>query len=267
MTVTTIASIAAGLSRTSQNPSAKAASLFSSLLTPARQDAGGDSAKLSAAVALQNQVAQFRVASQNIAQAGSLLATAEAGAGAIIDGLDQLAALAKRASNATSDAERATLQSQFATVRGRIDTKAKSASFNNEKLLDGSSPQLKLASENKDIKNLSIGSLTDQALFKGAALDISTKASAADAEKLIKDAKAYATKQRENIKALEKGLDFASSTLQTAIQNNEAARSTFDDGDLVSQLLGGKPAAGNDTASLLAQTRRLPGGILQLLSE
>lgn len=268
MTVSSIASIAAGLSRaTTGNQSAKASALLSSLVPPAKTDTADFSA-LTATVTLQSQASQLRIAAQNVAQSSSLLDAADAGASGVLTGLTRLTELAQKASSSTlSDKERGELVAEFNAVRQRIDRIANSTSFNNEKLLDGSSPQLKVANENSELKNLSIGSLKEAALFKGLDPQITTPVAAKSVEAVLKEAVAYANQQLENIRALEKGLDFASATLQSAIQNNDAARSTLSDVDLVSQLLGGSGAKSEDAASLLAQTNKMPNNILQLLSE
>ena len=80
MTVSTIATIAAGLSRALANPTNKTSEVLRSLTLTSDQTKRSDVADLSAAITLQNQVAQFRVASKDVAQAGSLLSAAETGA-------------------------------------------------------------------------------------------------------------------------------------------------------------------------------------------
>lgn len=263
MTVSTIASIAAGLSRTTDsNPTARASELFKSLIDAGSAKVADQASPLTTALTLQNQVAQLRLASQNLAQATTLLSTADAGVADIEKDLGQLETLAKKVLATADDGERAALKSQFDSVLRRIDERANSTKFNNESLLNGSSSQLKLASANASIKDLAIGSVTTQALFSGGLPQIMTTTSAKVALDQIKDAKAYASKQRDSIRALEKGLDIASSSLQTAIQNNEAASSILDEGDLVSLLLGG-----GSSNSQLAQTGNLPSSVLNLLRE
>lgn len=268
MTVSTIASIAAGLTRTTGNSSTRATALFNSLLTPTTNQNSGDTSGLTQALTLQNQVAQFRVASQNAAQASTALDAADSGVTDILGDLDQLSTLVQKASSTTDTTERAALKTQFDAVLQKIDQKANSTKFNNESLLNGSSAQLRVASENKDIKGLAIESLQTDRLFKTGLPSIIPPESVQTALDKIKDAKAYAAKQRDTIAALQKGLDLASSSLQTAIQNNEASRSSLNDFDLVSTLLGGGTAPStNDLASQLAQTTKLPGNILSLLKE
>lgn len=270
MTVTTIASIAATIARTPANQTTKAASLLGSLLSTSKTDntLAQDGANFSAAITLQNQTAQLRVASQNISQSSALLATAQQGATSIVNDLGRLKELATRAADSTiSDDERASINVDFTTIRARIDRTAKSATFNNEALLTGASPQLKIAKESTIAKDLSVGSLTDDALFQGAALNIGTPAGAKAAEEIIKQAQTYANQQLDNVKALQAGLEQASSSLETAIQNQEASRSTLSADDFTSQLLQATTITQKDDFTPLnAQVKRLPPSLLQLLN-
>lgn len=271
MTVSTLAGIAAILSRTQVNQAARGGAALNSLFSqgntgkPASADTGG----LSAAITLQNQVAQFRVASQNVAQASSVLAAAEAGAVSISRDVARLEDVAARAaSSGLPEQERVDLSTEFSIVRRRIDATARSTKFNNEALLDGSSAQILVARENRDLKDLTVGSLTDQALFKGVNLSIATPEAAKATREIIRQAQAYIGKQIATIRSLQTGLDFTAATLESAIQNQDAARSTLDDADFTTQLLGGtSPLAGNNIGSLFAQTNRLPPSMLQLLTE
>ncbi len=271
MTVSTIASIAASLSRASgNNISAKAATVFNNLLSNTPRTGVEDTTNLTAALSQQNQNAQLRIASQNIAQASSLLASAEAGASSIVSDLDQLEVLVKQAQTTTDDTARAAINREVGVIRNRIDGKANTTRFNNENLLDGSSPQLKLAGDNRNIKDLSIGSLKDDALFKGAVIDVSTVAGAQAAETRIKEAKAYASKQRENIRALSNGLELASSSLQTVIENQKASSSTLDENDLLGRIYDGDTTAtllSGDPRLLDTQIKRLPPSLVQLLAQ
>ncbi|MFZ4541022.1 MAG: hypothetical protein ACOYNL_04320 [Rickettsiales bacterium] len=270
MTVSTIATIAAGLNRAYGNQNSKASSVFNSLISGSSRTTSGDVANLSAAINLQNQIAQFRVASKGVAQATAVLSTANAGAEEIGKQLARLRDIASRASAPNLSAEeRAQLNIEFQAVRSTIDRIAGGTRFNNESLLDGSSQQLVVTNEDGEQKNLSIGSLTTQTLFKGTNPDVSTASGAKVAEATIKAAQDYAQTQLENIAALQEGLEFATSTLQSAIQNQDAANSFLDDIDFTTQLLtaGQNPVEAGGLSALFAQTKRLPQNILQLLSE
>lgn len=146
MTVSTIASIAAGLTRSQENGSARSSSVIANLIKTAAPAAqSSDTTNITSAIALQNQIAQFRVAAQNVAQADSVLSTAANGATEIARALNRLKALAEQAQDpALSADERSALSSEFQSIRGRISATAQNTRYNNESLLDGTSQQLKV---------------------------------------------------------------------------------------------------------------------------
>lgn len=272
MTVSTIATIAAGLTRTLGNPNAKATNVFTNLLGGQRSARDSISTDITAVIGLQNQIAQFRGASRDVAQAGALLSTAQNGAEQINQRLERLRNIAARAAEPTATAEdRAILNIEFQSVRAQIDQTARNTRFGNESLLDGSSAQLKVANESAGQKNLSVGSLTDATLFKGVNLDISTASGAKVAQATVISAIDYTATQITNIQSLQGGLDVAAASLQSAIQNQEASRSSLGDNDFTSQLFsltGGRGAFGYDSASIQnVQTRRLPPSFIALLGE
>jgi flagellin len=198
MTVSTIATIAAGLTRTLGNSSAKSTNIFNNLLaaSPRTNASVTDSSAITAAIGLQNQIAQFRVASRDVAQAGALLSTAESGANQITQRLERLRDLAARAAEPSATAEeRVQLNQEFQNIRQQIDQTALNTRFGNENLLDGSSAQLKIANESGEQKNLSVGSLTSATLFKGTNPDISTASGAKVAQTTVKAAIDYAQAQ------------------------------------------------------------------------
>jgi flagellin len=270
MTVSTIATIAAGLSRALNSPTNKAATALNSLIAqPNANAAKADVANFSEAITRQNQVAQFRVASKEVAQAGSLLSAAEVGANQIATNLTKLKDIATRAtSTSLSDEARASLENEFQSVLAQIDAVAKNTKFNGESLLDGTSPQLKVTGEKVDQNSLSIGSLTTDRLFPPPRVSVLNPSGATITVDLVGKAIEFVTKQIENIQTLQQGLDFASVSLQSAIQNKDAANSTLNDADLVQALLGNGNANGNAKGTeLFAQTNKLPNNLLQLLSE
>lgn len=271
MTVSTIANIAAGLSRLTENAQSKPAAVIRSLVgaNPDPVSTTSDVTDLVTAVTLQNQIAQFRIATQNVAQAATALAAADVGAADISLDLSKLKALASRAATVPlSAAERDAINAEFQAIRARISGVASSTRFNNESLLDGASPQLAVGGQGS--KELAIGPMTDEVLFKGANPNLLTAESSKAADALVKDAQAYVEKQRATIKALQDGLDYAANTLEGAIQNRDASNSTLNDADIIDLLLNGganKNLVTDFPSSLFAQTNKLPANIIQLLGE
>ncbi len=270
MTVSTIATIAAALTRTSGSQNAGASAALTNLVQASAKPSitiNTDTSPASAAISLQNQVAQYRVASQDVAQAGTALSSAQLGASEISRHLGQLQDIALRASSADlSPQERAQLNDEFSALRAKIDAIANSSDFSNSSLLNDTTSQLTAGSGDQ---NSVIGSLSDQALFKGANLDVSTPEGAAAASDAIKQASDYTNTQLNTIQTLQTGLDQVASGLQTAIQNQDAANSTLTDADFSAAFEVSSSASfvATDANAQAVQTNNLPSGLLQLLSE
>ena len=267
MTVTTIASIAANLSRVTTTQATQPAAVLNSLVsTQATTDTSTINTDDTADVSLQGQIAQFSVASQGIASGNSVLAAASVGAGDISSELGALQDLAQKAANVPlSESERAQIDAQFQAIRSRINQIAATTKFGGNTLLTGPT-QANATTATTATTAPAIGSLTDAALFKGANPNLTTVADSQTAVQQVQAAQEYTNQQIGTINTLQAGLDFASSTVQTAVQNQLAAQSTLEDSDFdttdtANSLL--QP----DAAAQVAQTTRLPSSLLGLLSD
>lgn len=268
MSISSIASIVANVSRTLGNSNSKLADQINGLLLAKSESSSTrpDVAGLATAALLQSQVSSLRVASQNIAQAQSLLAVADGGAAQVSQVLTRLAELSQRASSTDlSQAERIQLDVEFQQLRQEITKIANTTRFNGQALLDGSLDAETLGEDGE----VTVGSLTDEALFKGKQLDLQSADHARAAAEAVKAAQAYVAEQRASIGALQEGLDYAGAAIDTAAQNQEAARSFLDDNDIVSASTKTAQELVQQQAlsALLAQTNKLSGNILQLLNE
>jgi flagellin len=256
MTVSTIASIAANLSRVTAAQDSKPAAVLSSLVASSSTSTDTTAAIVAsdntADVSLQSQIAQFSVASQSIALGNSVLATASTGGADISRELGALHDLAQQAANVPlSDRERAQIDAQFQAIRSRINAIASTTKFGDDNLLDGSAA----ASAN----------LTDEALFQGANPNLQTVANSQAAVQQVAQAQQYTTAQLATVASLQSGLDYASSTVQTAQQNVAASQSTLDDSDFDTDTTSNSSFAGLDVQA--AQTSRLPSSLLGLLTD
>lgn len=265
MTVSTIASLAAGLNRTLNNQNARVSASLQTLASASRLiSASVDVSSLAISNDLQSQLAALRMQAQNIAQARALTDVANGGASKITDGLARLQQLASQAASGTiSDSERQALNAEFQSVRETMDGIAKNTRFAEQNLLNGA---LAVAEGNP---GLAIGDFTDQALFKGADVNILTAQNAAAALNAVSVAQKYVASQLSSIGTLGEDLQFAAGSILSAIQNQEAARSTLSDTDLASASTESASARvqAQAAAALLAQTNRLAPSALQLLVE
>jgi flagellin len=268
MTVSTIASIAAGIGRNLGNSNAKVASSVKSLVTGSK--ANIDVASLSVSNSLQTQITTLRTATQNVAQASSLVRVAEGGASDIGKALSRLQQLSQQASSGSlSASERTALNIEFQALRTQINRIANNASFDGQKLLDGSltSESLAITAEGED--GFSIASLTDEGLFGGQPLDLLSAENAQAASDAVKAASTIVSEQQAALGELGQGLEYAFASIQTASVNQDAARAVLSDTDFTSITTESQQAQvqAQATAALLAQTNKLPNNILALLTE
>lgn len=277
MTVNSLTSLAAGIQRDLSARNERVANSVSALVSGSRLNkASTDVAALSVAASLQNQVSSLRAAAQNISQATSVLQVADGAGEQIGNALNRLGELATLASSgALGDAERAALNEEFQSLRTEINRLAENTNFNGQTLLDGSfDPEgaglsFAVGTANDDL-SFNLPSITGAALFgEDAELNVLSEDNAAIAEAAVRAAQDRVTSARADIGAFQEALGFAAGTVESAIQNQDAARSVLADADIASfsteraQQLVGQQAS----ISLLAQANRLPANILQLIGE
>ena len=268
MTVSTIASLAAGIGRTLGNQNAKVATSVQSLVSGNKSSI--DVSTLNVGNSLQSQISSLRSATQNVAQASAMVRVAESGVSDISRALGRLQDLSARASNSSiSDAERRQLDLEFQSLRGTINRIANNSRFGDQKLLDGSltSTALQMTAEGED--GFAIGSLTDEALFGKGETNLLSASGAQAAAAKVSSAQTYVATQKTTLGELDKGLDFAFASLESAGINQEAARAVLFDADFADITNESQQARvqAQATNALLAQTNKLPSNILGLISE
>lgn len=266
MTVSTIASVVSGAIERTSGKNTYAASI-SSLLKVSGASGGSavDTSSFSTAISLQTQVSGLRAASLNIAQSASVAEVASIGVGKIDRVLGRLQELAVRASGEVSDSARAGLDVEFQALKAEINRISNSTSFGGQNVLDGSLSSESLGLEGGE----GVPELSANTLFGGEQLSLATAGSASDAVDALKGALQKIGDVSKNLGDITEALELGAVTVETAIQNQEAARSSLTEADLVtaSTQTASQQVENASTLSLLAQTNRLPGNVLQLLVE
>jgi flagellin len=121
-----------------------------------------DAAGLAISERLRSQVSGFTIASRNVNDGISLAQTAEGALGKIGDMLQRMRELAVQSANSTnSTADRSALQSEVSQLRDEIDRVAKTTTFNNQKILNGSFAGAVFQVGSNAGDNISVGALTD----------------------------------------------------------------------------------------------------------
>ncbi|MBA4274370.1 MAG: hypothetical protein C0436_01820 [Alphaproteobacteria bacterium] len=268
MTVSTVASVASGAIQRAigNNNNRYSASIKSLLATSGAAGGRNDISALSTAVSLQTQVTGLRAASINIAQNVSQVEIAAGGAGQISRALTRLQEIATRASsNDVDGAGRAGLNEEFKAILSQVSTIARSTQFAGRAVLDGSVSAESLGLEG----GIGLPDLTSDALFGQTELTVATGESAQRALEALRLAQETLTAASTSIGGIAEALEIGAGAVDSAIQNQEAARSTLSEDDFAAAASQNAQAQVQNEASLslLAQTNRLPANILQLLSE
>lgn len=121
-----------------------------------------DAAGLAISERLRSQVSGFTIASRNVNDGISLAQTAEGALGKIGDMLQRMRELAVQSANSTnSTADRSALQAEVSQLRDEIDRVAKTTTFNNQKILNGSFAGAVFQVGANAGDNISVGALTD----------------------------------------------------------------------------------------------------------
>lgn len=276
MTVTSLTSLAAGIQRELNTRNTRVSESINALASGNRlTQASTDVAALSVAINLQNQVSSLRGAALNISQASSVLQVAEGGVDQVSEVLARMAKIAAQATAVNiSDADRKELNSEFNDLRRQLSKITEETNFNGVKLLDGKfdadTQGLAFAIGNftGGEMNVKLPDLRDEALFgKDANVSVGTQGDAANAQASVRAAQVSLAQSRADIGTYQYRLSFAQGAVESAIQNQDAARSLLGDADinLLSGLQVQSQVGQSAASSLLAQANRLPANILQIL--
>lgn len=99
----------------------------------------------------------------------------------------------------------------------------------------GGGLSFQLGTESTDTVGVSIASANTTTIFEGATLSIATQTDASTASATVSSAISLVTAIRANVGALESRFAFASASLQSAVQNQDAARSQLLDTDIATE--------------------------------
>ncbi|MFO0389281.1 MAG: flagellin [Alphaproteobacteria bacterium] len=238
--------------------------------------AADDIAALSVATQLQAELSSLKEISSNAAQATSLLQVADGGAEQIGGLVQELRDIALQAKSPTlNQANRDALNTQFQQVVAEIDRIAGNTKFGGKTLLDGSVSGANslsigevLSGESGEEGNaLAIDSLSSSALFSGQSFNVFSADGATRALEALELAQGKVTGARADIGAFQQSVGYLAASIETAVANQDAARSVLADTDFAEEstiysLLNLQREA---SLSLAAQGNRLPAGLLRLV--
>jgi flagellin len=236
-------------------------------------DASTDIAALSVATGMQSELSSLRSASQNISEASSLMQVADGGMGQITLMLDRMNAIATQANNGSlSQSAREGLNTEFQNLADEIDRISGNTEFGGIKLLDGSlsedeAASFQVGSSAEDAVRLAIGNVGTAGLFADGVPNLLTADASAQALSSVRSAMDYITSQRANLGSAQEALSYTAANVDTAIQNQEAARASLADTDFLSASTQNAALELRSKAGIatLAQGNKLSGNLLSLL--
>ena len=131
----------------------------------------------------------------------------------------------------------------------------------------GSGLNFAVGSTTSDTLRISLSSASTNSLYNGQTLDVASASSAAAASIALDGAIGKVTSVRAEVGALQSRFDFASANIESAIQNQDAARGVLLDTDVASEATAYATSQVQLQAgiSVLAQANQLPQNLLKLL--
>lgn len=228
---------------------------------------------------LQSDISSLRQAGGNIAQASSLAEVADGGAEQIGNIVLRLREIATQSnSGALSDPARKSMNEEFQSLTKEVDRIAGNTQFGGRKLLNGDVSgngaisldglQVIDGTEGDSLTTLSINDLSSSSLFGGAHLDVLSQAGAQNALSALGSAISQISGARLGIGSFQQATNFASANLESAVFNQEAARSTLADTDFAAASTELSLALLQQNASIAAaaQGNRLAPALLKLIA-
>lgn len=229
--------------------------------------AADDAAGLGIAKSLNAQVQSYSIASQNAADAVSMVQTADGSADQIASLLTRMRELAVEAQNGTMSANDVTnLNTEYSQNLSEIDRIAGDATFNTHALLSGAANtvnfQVGINGTTADQISVSFGALDTT----GLAMTGTTVTTAAVLT-TIDNAMQTLSASRANFGAAMNRLDNASAAISSTSQNLSAALSTIQDVNVATETakLAREQVLAQAGASVLAQANQAPQLALKLL--
>ena len=231
--------------------------------------AADDSAGLAISQRLRSQVEGMKMASQNAEQAKNVVQTAEGFLNEIHNMLGRMRVLAvQAAADTNTDADRSSLNSEFALLRDEIDRIAAAAEYNNKNLLDGSfSGTFQIGAQGNDNNRISfsIDSVTSENLAIDAT-DITSLGNAYDGLTELDTAIDLVSSTRSNLGTIQNRLAYTVASVDNAAENLSSSESTIRDLDISDEITNFTKSqilvqAG---VSMLAQANAVPQNVLAL---
>ena len=233
--------------------------------------AADDAAGLAISEKMRRQIRGLTQASANAQDGISCVQTAEGALNEVHDMLQRMNELAVKAANGTNmDEDRSYIQQEVSQLTTEINRVAKTTTFNEQNLLNGSftGKKLQVGSE-KEVGNqitISISAMNAGGLGVSG-LSVSSTSSALGAISTVKSAITKLNEQRSKLGAIQNRLEHTINNLDNVVENTTSAESAIRDTDMASEMV--KYSNNNILAqagqAMLAQANQSNQGVLSLL--
>jgi flagellin len=132
---------------------------------------------------------------------------------------------------------------------------------------DGNGASFQIGSSSEEVTNLTIGDVSRAGLFGGQSLDLLSADNASAAFDAIGEALNRVISERANVGSFQSALDYAAASVDTAIQNQDAARAALEDTDIAEESTRTALLTVLRQAQLasLAQSNRMSANLLRLV--
>lgn len=240
-----------------------------SRITSAADDASG----LAVATSLKSDVTVLSQASTNASNAASILEEADGTMSNIADMLQRMRSLATQSLAGTvTDTERTYIESEYSQLLEEVTSIAQGTRFNDESLMDGTADwsttgrAFRVGTLSTDVITVLIADVT----ASGLGIDTTTVAdsvSAASALDLLNTAVSSLSNARAEVGAQISRFEFREATLETTIENTEAAQSAIEDVDVAAEQteLATQKVKVQAAIAVLSQANSMPENLLSLL--
>ena len=257
--------------RSSIDQSSKAAIRMSSgmRITRAADDASG----LSIGTGLKTDVATLRSNLTNTSQALAILSIVDGALSNVADILQRMKAISSQANSGSMGInELSYIDLELDQIADELDRVSRQTSFNSQPLLDGSftNKNFQVGFGVGDVITVALSDMTASTLGISATdLNVSGGVTALVSSIAAIDSAIDVLKtQRASVGAMQSRFGFASSNLETSIQNTDSARADYLDADLAaeSSVFSNSQVRIRAGVEVLSQVNQLPQSLLRLLT-
>lgn len=181
---------------------------------------------------MRSQTSGISAASNNVQDTMSMIRTADGVMGGLHSMTNRMKELATKASNGLLGAEeRQSLQSEYNQLLKEVDRSTKSATFNGNKLFDGSTYTMQVGDKSSDTMDLEMKETSSNTLGLDT-VDLTTADGARAGLDVINSAINQISSQRSEIGAAENGLEYTFNSLTNYESNITEAMSRIMDADI-----------------------------------